>query len=339
MIYQKIIAEKAGVSEATVSRAMNQSANVSPKTLRKIQETMKSLGLQPLTAISPVPKSKSGYVLVMAGDIANYFFSLVIKGICDQLVREGLLPVVCNSNYDERMEEQQILRAEKNNYLGIIMVTAMEHPILTEVIRDIDTPLVMVNRYIHSIETHTVCIDNYMGGYVAATHLVENGHRRIAYFASLKGSTPQEDRIHGFFDAIKELQISDFHCKVFYGTSGVERGRQLALTLVRQGMPYSAIFVADCQIAVGVVNALNDFGYCIPDNISILCFDDSPYINEAGLCLSTVKYDPYAMGRTAVNTLIQNLGRGHGEDKAHVVLMPQLLRRRSVRKIPNHTQG
>ncbi len=333
MVDQKVIAQTAGVSEATVSRAFNQSANISPRTLGKIQEAMMSLGLQPLPSLPVCAKSKKRYVLVMAGDIANFFFSQVIKGICDQLTREGLSPVVCNSNYDEHLEEQKIIQAEKNDYLGVILVTAMEHPTLSETLKDIDTPLVLVNRYIHSIETNTVCIDNYMGGYLAASHLLENGHRRIAYIASQKGSTPQEDRIRGFFAAVKELQPSNFRCKVFYGTSDVERGRQVALNLVGQGMPYTAIFVADCQIAVGVVNALNDFGYRIPNDLSILCFDDSPYINEAGLCLSTVRYDPYSMGRTAVSTLLQNLENRQG-NKSHVVLVPRLVLRRSVKKLP-----
>ncbi len=337
MIDQKKIAEKAGVSPATVSRAFTQSANVSPKTLAKIQSAMVSLGVQPAAWIPNTGKKKSRYVLVIAGDIANHFFSRIIKGICDQLSSIGVLPVVCNSNYNSQLEEEQIAYAEANNYLGIILVTAMEGPTLTAALQKIRLPVVFVNRYIHSVEADVVCIDNYMGGYIAASYLTENGHSKIAHVASYKGSTPQEDRIHGFAAALKELQHTKYQYNIYYGESSIERGRQFANDFVRRGMPYTALFVADCHIAVGIVNSIHDYGYRIPNDLSILCFDDSPYIDESGLCLSTVRYDPYVMGQTAVKTLMQRLDNLTG-NKSRVLLVPQLIKRKSILKLKPDSQ-
>lgn len=82
------------------------------------------------------------------------------------------------------------------------------------------------------------------------------------------------------------------HYKTFYGESSVERGYLFGNELIRQGLPYTALFVADCQVAVGIVNALQHGGYNIPKDISILCFDDSVSISEYGLNLSTITYDP-----------------------------------------------
>lgn len=332
MIDQKTIAEKAGVSPATVSRAFTQNANVSPKTLAKIQSAMVSLGLQPLAWFPNEVRKKTKYVLVIAGDIANHFFSRVIKGICDRLLTLGLLPVVCNSNYDSQLEESQIEFADANNYLGIICVTALERPTLSAVLHRIQTPVVFVNRYIHSFETDTVCIDNYRGGYIAASYLAENGHRSIAHVASYKGTSPQEDRIRGFKAALQDMYPQRYQYKVFYGEGSVERGNQFALELIRSGMPYSALFVADCQIAIGIVNTLRERGYRVPEDLSILCFDDSPYINESGLRLSTITYDPYAMGQTAIDLLMQRLNSTNAII-SHVDLMPRLIQRDSVRNL------
>lgn len=337
MIDQKKIAEIAGVSPATVSRAFTQSANVSPRTLAKIQDAMVSLGVQPVACLPSTVRKKSRYVLVIAGDIANHFFSRIIKGICDRLISIGILPVVCNSNYNSQAEEEQIALAEANNYLGIIMITAMEQPTLTAALQKIKLPVVFVNRYIHSVEADVVCIDNYMGGYIAASHLLENGHSKIAHVASYKGSTPQEDRVQGFAAALRELKRGKYQYKIYYGESSIERGRQFANELVSQGMPYTALFVADCHIAVGIVNSLYDLGYRIPNDLSVLCFDDSPYIDESGLCLSTVKYDPYVMGQTAVKALMQRLNDPLG-NKSRVLLVPQLIKRRSILKLQAHPE-
>lgn len=331
MVDQKTIAEKAGVSRATVSRAFTQNANISPKTLAKIQRAMSDLGVPPLVWLPTEARKKTKYVLVIAGDISNYFFSMVIKGICDRLQSLGLMPVVCNSNYNSEIEEHQIEYADNNDFLGIIFVTAMEHPTLSALLHKIRTPVVFVNRYIHSFETDTVCIDNYRGGYMAAQHLVEKGHRKIAHIASYRGSTPQEDRIRGFTAAIQDnLTPGTYQYDVHYGESSLERGRRIARKLIERKLPCTALFVADCQVAIGIVYTLQELGYKVPDDLSILCFDDSPYINENGLRLSTINYDPFPMGQMAVDLLMQRLDTGTGSI-SHVDLMPQLLIRGSVK--------
>ena len=334
MIDQKKIAEVAGVSTATVSRAFTQAANVSPKTMAKIRDAMEKLGLPPLDCLPKEGKRRTKYVLIICSDISNYFFSQVTKGICDQLIALGLLPVVCNSGNNFLIEESHINYAEANQYLGIIYITAMESPSLTALLQRITLPLILVNRYIHSVEKDTVLIDNYRGGYMAACHLIERGHRRIAYVATYKDSTPQEDRIRGFAAALEEQKSPryPFQYNVFYGVSGIERGYHFGTELVRQGLPYTALFVADCQVAVGIVYALQQSGYTIPKDISILCFDDSVNISEYGLNLSTITYDPYQLGKTAATQLMHRWN-GDTEDLIHIDLLPRLIDRNSVSNI------
>lgn len=331
MVNQKEIAKRAGVSQATVSRAFTQNANISPKTLAKIQDAMVSLGLEPIAWL-PNGERRVRYVLVIAGDISNYFYSRIIRGVCDQLASLGIMTVVCNSNYDSQIEEEQIEFASANNYLGIIMVTAMERPTLSDALKKSRVPIVFVNRYIRSVDTDVVCIDNYMGGYMAATYLTEKGHRRVGYVATYRGSTPQEDRIKGFAAALHDQRITLERYKVFYGKSSVLRGKQTGEEFAAQGMPYTALFVADALVAVGIANSLRDQGFRIPEDVSILCFDDSPYIDESGLDLSTIQYDPYSMGQTTAGTLIQRMN-APGGDVQHIYLVPKLVERKSVRNL------
>lgn len=334
MVDQKKIAEVAGVSTATVSRAFTQAANVSPKTMAKIQHAMEKLGLQPLVCLPKEAKRRTKHVLIICNDVANYFFSFVLKGICDQLIAMGLLPVVCNSGNDFLIEESHINYADANHYLGIIFITATESPALSTLLQRISVPVILVNRYIRSVEKDTVSIDNYRGGYMAACHLIERGHRRIAYVATYKNSTPQDDRIRGFAGALEELKNTRYpiHYKTFYGESSVERGYLFGNELIHQGLPYTALFVADCQVAVGIVNALQHSGYSIPKDMSILCFDDSVSISEYGLNLSTITYDPYSLGKTAATQLMHRWD-DDVNDIIHIDLLPKLINRNSVRDI------
>ncbi len=333
MIDQKMIAEKAGVSRATVSRAFTQNANISPKTLAKIQQAMLDLGIPPIEHFPNKISKNLKYALIIAGDISNNFYAHVIRGISDRLISLGILPVICNSNYDEMLEERMIEQADANNYLGIFFVTAMERSSLSSLLRRINTPVIFVNRYIHSFEGHTVCIDNFKGGHIAAQHLIANGHHRIAYIATYKGSTAQEDRIRGFKSYLDELPTSQYTYQLFYTENSLKRGTEFAINLIRQRLPYTALFVADCETAAAIVHALTNEGYQIPRDISILCFDDSLYISDNGLRLSTIAHDPYSMGETAAKLLTQQLAI-KTQNTIHIDLQPQLIIRSSVQELP-----
>lgn len=332
MIDQKTIAERAGVSRATVSRAFTQSAGISPKTLAKIQNAMISLGLQPLAWFPNAVQGKSKYVLIIVSDVANPFYSQILKGICDRALALGLTPVVCNSNSDPQIEESQIEFANLNNYAGIILVTAIESVSLAAALKRTHIPVIFVNRYIHSMETNTVCIDNYRGGYMAASHLLENGHRNIAYVATFKNTTPQKDRIRGFQAALADMSYIKCKYDIFYGDNSIERSRSLIQELVNGKMAYTALFVADCNFAMGIVFALQDYGYKIPQDLSILCFDDSPIIGDFGVRLSTIAYSPYKMGGVTVESLVQQMNSTDTRI-SHTDLFPELICRNSVRNI------
>ena len=140
------------------------------------------------------------------------------------------------------------------------------------------------------------------------------------------------DRIQGFQEAMQCLPRGEYRYQVYFGDGTLERGNQVARELIKNGMPYTALFVADCQIAIGIVNTLREQGFRVPADVSILCFDDSPYINQYGLRLSTVTYNPLSMGSTAVDLLAQ-LMSDRLSSISHVNLTPQLIQRDSVMDI------
>jgi LacI family transcriptional regulator len=331
MVNQKDIAAAAGVSRATVSRAFTQNANISPKTLNKIQNAMKRLGLNPLPCYSAGDNKKSRHVIIIAGDVANSFYSHIIKGICDKLQSLGIYSIVCNSNYDSRLEEEQIRYAQENSCLGIFFVTAVESATFIDRLKKCSIPIVLVNRYIHSLDTNMVCLDNYSGGYTAADSLLQNGHTKIAVLAGERHTTPQQDRVRGFQDAVRHFGNRNITYKVFFGKQDTEQGERFADKIIKTQGVYTAVFATSCQVAYGLVNRLRKFDVIVPKNLSVICFDDSILIDERGLNLSTICYDPYNMGLHAADALIQCLEKDSAE-KIHLMLEPELIDRGSVIK-------
>ena len=195
MVTQKQIAEMAGVSFATVSRALTHSAKVRPDTLQRIRSAMQALGVNNCDDFFLGRSTLSKMVLVIVGDIATEFFANIVIGISDVLSAQGYSMVLCNSRYDSKVEMERLQSAQDCGYAGIIMITAMETHELVTFLQSAAIPIVLVNRYIRTLDIDVVRIDNYRGGYMAAQYLLEKGHRHIAHLAGPRNSAAPQDRL------------------------------------------------------------------------------------------------------------------------------------------------
>ena len=310
MISQKLIAERAGVSYATVSRALTHSAKVRPETIKKIRVAMTELGIDHDEEIFLGTSAMSKMVLVVVGDILKEFFANIIVGLNNVLTQNGYSIVLCNSNYDSQIEMKSISEAEARHYAGIIMITVVETKELVSFLQRMDIPVVLVNRYIRSLDLDVVRIDNYRGGYMAAQYLIENGHTRIAHLAGPINSAAVEDRLRGFTHAMQDNGLVLREEDIVYGDLSRESGKRFADILSRRN--YTAAYIGNDYMTVGAVNQLTKQGLRIPDDMSIVCFDDSPMINEDGLNITSVSYEPQTMGRSTAEILLKRIANPLG---------------------------
>ena len=308
MILQKEIAEKAGVSYATVSRALTRSAKVRPETMRRIREAMKELGIDSTEAIFRSGNAMSRMVLLVVGDLGKEFYAKNITGLCRILDQAGYTVVLCSSGYDPERELQALRQAEQNGWAGIVMLTAVESDALVQFLQKAQIPMVFLNRYIRSMDLDIVRIDNYRGGYLAACHLLDQGHRKIAHLAGLPNSSAVQDRVRGFTDALAEFA-----------------GRLI-------GEDYTAAFIGNDHMTAGTVYQLLRKGKRIPEDISILSFDDSPSIGREGLNITSISFDPETMGKAAAELLLKRIADPLGEH-TRIIYSPTLKLRGSVRKL------
>lgn len=330
MIYQKLIAEKAGVSYATVSRAFTHSARVKPATMQKIRNAMQELGITDIDKIFMGNPTLSKTVLVVSGDITSEFCVNLISGIYEVLDRFGYSVTLCISKFEVENELRHMNLAAENGYAGIIMISTVETDEMVHFLRSSKIPVVLVNRYIRSLDMDVVRIDNYRGGYMAAMLLLENGHRRVAHLAGPLVSAAPQDRLRGFTDALHDHNV-DFGPKdMIEGDLSRSSGRDFAHFLMKSD--YTAAFIGNAYMTAGTAHQLIKSGLRIPDDISLICFDDSPIIHEDGLNITSVSYDPHLMGVSAAEVLLKRLDALLG-DRMRIIYSPRLNMRESIKKI------
>ncbi len=329
MIQQKQIAEKAGLSYATVSRAFTNSARVSPEAMRRIREAMRALGISSADEMFSGKGPISRMILVVVGDIASEFFASIIAGIYEVLNAQGFTVALCISNYNAETELQCMQRAEAGGYGGIIMITAVKTPELVSFLQYAKVPVVLVNRHIRSLDLDIVRIDNYRGGYLAATHLLENGHRRIAHLSGPQNSAAPQDRLRGFADAMDDNGLTLGKEDIVYGDLSRASGKEFANWLATRD--YTAVFVNNAYMTAGLAHQLAKLNLRIPEDYSVVCFDDSPLINEDGLNITSISCDPKVMGCSAAEVLLRRLENPLG-DRSRIIYSPKLTLRGSVRQ-------
>ena len=331
MITQKMIAEKAGVSYATVSRALTHSAKVRPETIQVIRTAMRELGINYDEQVFLGRNNLSKMVLVVVGDILKEFFANIIVGIHDKLTPQGYSIVLCNSHYVSKTELEYLQTAQENDYAGVIMITATETEELVSFLQNTTIPVVLVNRYIRSLDLDVVRIDNYRGGYLAAQHLIECGHQKIALLSGPRSSAANEDRLRGFLHAMKDngLQM-DINQDVMFGDLSRECGKTFAEWFAHKD--YTAAFIGNDYMTAGAVHQLIKLGKRIPEDCSIISFDDSALINEDGLNITSISFEPTVMGDAAAETLLKRIADPLGRH-IKIIYSPVFSQRSSVRSI------
>ncbi len=331
-INQRKIAQQANVSFSTVSRIFNGSSYVKPAMREKVIKAMEELGY-PLDTLSlNACKKTNKFVLIVVGDVTSSFYVSILKGICDVLVNYDMFAVLCNSGFDASIEEKYIRHANENNFVGIIMITAVERSSFVQLLKNITIPVVLVNRYIRSMDLDVVCIDNHRGGYLATNYLIKNGHKRIAHIAGPSDSTATQDRMRGFLDAMADSELYVGENDIYYGDLTRESGYRIGMSICNNINEYTAVFSCNEPMTFGLINCLIDNGFHVPKDLSIICFDDSPASAEGKVRLTTVSYDAYPLGETAANTLIKRLSDKKTE-RVKIIYPPHMTIRDSVKSL------
>lgn len=325
------IAKLAGVSTATVSKVLNQTGRISEITRKRILQISKEHNYHPSVVASALTGKKTFTIGLLIPDLANPFFAEVARNVEDRAHELGFNLVICNTDNDSNKEIKYIHLLRQKSVDGIIVATGVRNDeILNELIGQ-NIPIAVIAREMSVLTASTVLVDDFAGGYSAASHLIQLGHRRIAIVAENLSVMSSSERVRGYRHALEEAGLSFDEKLVMVSDFTVQGGKKAAKRLLGSAQPPTAIFACNDLLAIGAMQAAKERNLAIPQQLSIVGFDNTILASITDPPLTTVAQPIKIMGHKVVDLITQEMNSDKTEIQ-RVVLLPQLIVRSSTSK-------
>ena len=333
----KDIARKTGLSITTVSMVMNNTGGkFSARTRKLVLDTAAELNYRPNQMAVGLHTKKSRSLGLIIPDIRNLFFSELAKGVEDFSRRENYTMLLCNTDdmFEEDCRSFEIL-ADRGADGVIVAMSAgsqvQQSQTFMDMLRTSGIPVILADSFDDTQQFSTVAINNRAGSALAMEHLISLGHRRIACISGPPYLHTNQERLNGYWDALKAHGIRPEPSLLVEGDFRYNSGYDGAVDLMAH-CP-TAIFCHNDLMAFGAVKALRDNGYRVPENVSVMGFDDIFFSRYMDVPLSTVKQPAYQMGIRAAAILLEEIAHPEAE-KQHLLLEPKLEPRASTAPPP-----
>jgi LacI family transcriptional regulator len=309
----KDVADRANVSIATVSRVLNNNRYVSPDLRERVQQAIRDLKYEQNVMARNLRRNQSVTLGVIIPDATNPFFAEVTRGVEDVCFERGFIVILCNTSEDTHRAASYLSTLYQHRVAGIVLVTPGD---LREELRyhiDKGDPLVLVDRPLPDVPADMVTSDNYGGGYQAIRHLVELGHRRIGLITGGHHLQTTKERYAGVQAALKAAAIPLEPGLVYeQGDYMARSGYEGLAALMQVPHPPTAVFAFNDLMALGALSYAYDHHIHIPDDLSIIGFDDIQASEFFVPALTTIAQPRYELGRIAAELLIDRiLGNDH----------------------------
>jgi len=329
------IAKMAGVSSATVSRVLSNSTYpVSAANREKILRIAKETNYVPNLLGKQLKTNTNMTLAAIIPSITNPFYSSVVLGI-EEIARENRYQVLlCNSLQDARLEDEYVKSIFEKQVKGLIISSLSADTKLLKRYIAKGLHVVALDQKLEEEGILQIKFDYRKGGYLAATHLIESGHRRIAYVTSPLDRPSRRSICHGYEEALREhglaptIQIAESE-EIYDGVYEFDNGKRLTRRLLELSDRPTAILACNDMTAVGVMNELMAAGVQVPRDMSVMGFDDIAFSRMTVPPLTTVKQPDYEMGRLACQFLMDRLS-GKPMPQMEIMLQPKLVIRESV---------
>ncbi|MEJ4045426.1 HTH-type transcriptional regulator GalR [Erwinia sp. SLM-02] len=325
----KDVARLAGVSVATVSRVINNSPKASENSRLAVTQAMESLKYHPNANARALAQQSTETIGLVVGDVSDPFFGAMVKSVDEVAWNTGNFLLIGNGYHNEQKERQAIEQLIRHRCAALV-VHAKKVPDdeLIGLMKQIPG-MVLLNRVLPGYEQRCIALDDRYGSWLATRHLIQQGHKNIAFICSNHSISDSSDRLQGYYDALKEHGLPCNDRLVAFGEPD-EIGGETAMTeLLGQGKTFSAVACYNDSMAAGALAVLSDNGVRVPEEISLIGFDDvlvSRYVRPR---LTTVRYPIVTMAQQAA---LLALALAHGQPLPEVthLFSPTLVRRHSV---------
>ena len=326
------VAAAAGVHPATASRALNPGTRllVSEETARRVTEAAERLGYRPNPVARSLRTRRSHTVGVLIPDLNNPLFPPIVRGLEDRLAEHGYVALIGNTDGDAARERMVFDQMRARHVDGFVMATATLHSDILNEATEAELPVVLMNRTAEGYPFSSVSVDNEQGVRAAVAHLTSLGHTRIGHIAGPQNVSTGAARLRGFEAgmAAHKLPVTDgqvVYASAFSLEEGVRCGREL---LGARG-DLTAVVAGNDMLAVGCYGALDELDLRCPEDVSVIGFNDMPFVDRLRPPLSTVRFPHYQLGTEAATLLVERIEAQDSPVKI-LFLAPELVARGST---------
>lgn len=325
------LSKKTGFSITTISRVLSGKSDkyrISDETRDIILSIAQKNNYFPNIVAQNLRTNKTNTIGLMIPELANPYFADIASTIISEARRRNYTTIVIDSAEDADIEKNGISSLMSRQVEGIIAVPCGEDPKLFEEINKKYFPVILIDRYFAGSALPYVTTNNYLGSIEAVNHLIMNGHSRIVCIQGVKGSLPNKKRVAGYMAALEKAGIAEM-ATVVGNEFSVQNGYLETKLLLNSENRPSAIFALSNTIMLGAVKAVREAGLRIPEDISVIGFDNNMYMDYMTPALTRIGQPTAEMGKLATKLLFDSLASGK-RCSTQIELAPQLITRKSV---------
>ena len=328
----KEVAKEAGVSIATTSRVINNAPHTSEAAIIAVKQAMKKLGYRPNANARALVSKSSNTIGILVHDVSAPFFGAMVKAI-DSVACDQGKQILIGSGYHDPVKERNAINLLISSRCESLVIHSkgLSDEELTELANEIPGMMV-INRSVPTIADRCIALDNFKGAYLATEFLIKNGHRKIGYIASSHDIDDAHDRKAGYLAALRDHDIEAHEEFIESGEPDEIGGEQAMVNLLAKNLSLTAVATYNDDMAAGCLALIQENGIRIPEDMSVIGFDDGLIACFLYPRLTTIRYPIQVMAKQAV---LEALDRAAGKEvvREQNLFAPILVKRSSVGRV------
>lgn len=330
----KDVARKSGLSIATISKYIN-GGNVLEENRVVIDKAIKELGFEVNEIARGLKTNKTMTIGLLIPSLENIFFTSIVSNIESILIKNGYSTIICDYKEDKSLEKQKLDFLVKKMVDGIItMPMGCDLEVINSVINR-NIPVVLIDRALKGVECDTVLVDNLNASYNAVEQLIILGHKRIGIICGPEDIYTAQERLKGYERVHEDYDMTIESELIKKGDYQVESGYRLLLELIEMEEPPTAVLVTNYEMTLGAVMAINESDIKVPDDISIIGFDNLQLAKVVKPPLSIVIQPVKQIGEVAANMILRRLKGDNSNFPSMIRLKTELMLKDSIKKVEN----
>ena len=324
------VAKRAGVAPITVSRVINNSGYVSDETRRRVEEAIDELGYVPNMLGPSLRFNRTNTLALLVSDITNPFWTTVVRGVEDAANENGYYIILGNTDESEEKVTEYLDMMLRRRIDGFLLVPGKSNSASVQMIREQNIPVVVLDRQVSDPKVDVVRSDSRGGAYQLTQHLLALGHQHISALTGSHHISTSTDRVTGYTQAMTEANLSPDAIRVFWGDFTQTSGFEMTKQALAVDPPPTALLAANNFIAIGALKYLREAGVRVPEDISLVAFDDLPLSLTIDPFLTVAVQPAYEMGYQATELLLNRLSDGTSRDSKEIILPVEIVVRKST---------